>query len=167
MSLHTWHFQGPCKPSSCTTFMLKPHWGRAATGKKIFSCVQHFAILWTVARQASLSSRVLQARYWNVLANTSCHTLSLSHVQLFAMSNSLRPHDTAAREASLSITDSRSLPKLISIELVMPSNHLILCRPLLLLPSIFPSIRVLSYESALLIRWPKYWSLSISISSSS
>ena len=64
----------------------------------------------------------------------------------------------------LSITNCRSLPKLMSIELVMPSNHLILSHPLLLLPSIFPSIRVFSNESALLIRWPKYWSFSFNIS---
>ena len=69
---------------------------------------------------------------------------------------------TAARQASLSISNSRSLLKLMSIELVMPSNHLILCHPLLLLPSIFSSIRVFSSESALCIRWPKYWSFSIS-----
>ena len=66
---------------------------------------------------------------------------------------------TAARQASLSITNSRSLPKLMSIESVMPSNHLILCHPLLL-PSIFPSITVFSNESALHIRWPKYWGFS-------
>ena len=71
---------------------------------------------------------------------------------------------TAARQASLSITNSRSLPKLMSIESVMPSSHLIFCRPLLLLPSIFPSIRVFSNESALHIRWPKYWSFSFNIS---
>jgi len=71
---------------------------------------------------------------------------------------------TAARQASLSITNSQSLFKLMSIESVMPSNHLILCRPLLLLPSIFPSIRVFSNESVLHIRWPKYWSFSFSIS---
>ena len=71
---------------------------------------------------------------------------------------------TTARQASLSFTNSRSLLKLMSIELVMPSNHLILCRPLLLLPSISPSIRVFSKESVLRIRWPKYWSFSFSIS---
>ena len=74
---------------------------------------------------------------------------------------------TAAHQASLSITNSGNLPKPMSIELVMPSNHLILCHPLLLLPSIFPSIRVFSYESALLIRWPNYWSFSFNISPSS
>ena len=74
---------------------------------------------------------------------------------------------TAAHQASLSITNSQSLFKLMSIDLVMPSNHLILCRPLLLLPSIFPNIRVFSKESAFRIRWPKYWSFSFSISPSS
>ena len=85
---------------------------------------------------------------------------SLSHVQLF-----VTPW-TAAYQASLSITNSWSLLKLMSIKSVMPSNHLILCRPLLLLPSIFPSIKFFSKESVLPIRWPKYWSLSFSISPS-
>ena len=84
----------------------------------------------------------------------------LSHVQLFAT-----PW-TAAHQASLSITNSQSLLKLMSIELVMPSNHLILCCPFLLPPSIFPSIRVFSNESVLCVRWPKYWSFSFSISPS-
>ena len=84
---------------------------------------------------------------------------SLSHVWLFAT-----PW-TAVRQASLS-TNSWSSPKPMSIESVMPSNHLILCHPLLLLPSIFPSIRVFSNESTLRIRWPKYWSLSFNISPS-
>ena len=84
----------------------------------------------------------------------------LSLVQLF-----MTPW-TAARQASLSFTISQSLLKLMSIESVMPSNHLILCRPLLLLPSILPSIRVFSYESALCIKWPKYQSFSFSISPS-
>ena len=74
---------------------------------------------------------------------------------------------TAARQASLSFIISRSLLKLMSIESVMPSNHLILCRPLLLLSSVSPSIRVFSNESALRIRWPKYWSFNFSISPSS
>ena len=73
---------------------------------------------------------------------------------------------TAARQASLSISSSQSLLKLMSIELVMPSNHLILCCPLLLLPTIFPNIRVFSSESALHIRWPKDWSFSFNISPS-
>ena len=82
------------------------------------------------------------------------------------MSNSLQPHWTAACLASLSITNSRSMLKLMSIELVMPSNHLILCCPLLLLPSIIPSISVFSHESVLRITWPKYWSFSFNISPS-
>ena len=85
---------------------------------------------------------------------------SLSHVQLFTT-----PW-TAACQASLSITNSWSLLKLMSFELVMPSNHLILCHPLLLPPSIFPSIMVFSNELVLCIRWSKYWSFNFSISSS-
>ena len=85
---------------------------------------------------------------------------SLSHVWLFVIPR------TAARQASLSITNSQSLPKLTSIESVMPSNHLILCCPHLHLPSIFPSIRVFSSESALRIRWTNYWSFSFDISPS-
>ena len=85
---------------------------------------------------------------------------SLSRVQLSATSW------TAARQPSVSITNSRSLLKLMSIESVTPSNHLILCHPLLLPPSIFPSIRGISHESALGIKWPKYWSFSFSISPS-
>ena len=84
----------------------------------------------------------------------------LSHVRLF-----VTPW-TAAHQAFLSITNSQSLLKFMSIESVMPSNHLILCQPLLLPPSIFPSIRVFSNESVLCIRWPKYWSFSFSISPS-
>ena len=90
---------------------------------------------------------------------------SVSQFGRSVMSNSVTQW-TAACQASLSITNSRSLFKLMSIESVMPSNHLILCYPLLLLPSIFPSIRVFSNESALHIRWPKYWSFSFSISPS-
>ena len=83
------------------------------------------------------------------------------------MSDSLRPHGLhAARQASLSITNSQTLLKLMSIELVMPSNHLNLCHPLLLPPSIIPSIRVFSNESVLRIRWPKYWSFSFNITPS-
>ena len=94
---------------------------------------------------------IFQAR---ILVSQSVQLLSC--VQLF-----VTPW-TAACQAALSITNSRSLLQLMSIESVMPSNHLILCHPLLLLPSIFPNIRVFSNESALHIRWPKYWSFSIS-----
>ena len=84
----------------------------------------------------------------------------LSHVQLF-----VTPW-TTAHQVSLSITNTQSLLKLMSVESVVPSNHLILCHPLLLLPSIFPSIRLFSNELALRIRWPKYWSFSFSVSPS-
>ena len=94
---------------------------------------------------------------WQILS-PSVH--SLSRVWLF-----VTPW-TAAHQASLSITNTRSLIKLMSIESVMPSKHLILCYPLLLPPSIFPNIRVFSSESALRIRWPKYWSFSFSVSPS-
>ena len=96
---------------------------------------------------------------WKLIQFSSVQLLS--HVQLFAT-----PWMVAC-QASLSITNSLSLLKLISIELVMPSNHLVLCHPLLLLPAIFPSIRVFSNESALRVRWPKYWSFSFNISPSS
>ena len=96
--------------------------------------------------------------FWSYVQLSSVQ--SLSRVWLFAT-----PW-TVAHQASLSITNSQSLTKPMSIELVMTSSHLILCRLLLLLPSIFPSIRVFSNESALRIRWPKYWSFSFNISSS-
>ena len=95
-----------------------------------------------------------------VLVKSFSSVQLLSHVRLFAT-----PW-TAALQASLSITNSQSMLKLIPIELAMSSNHLILCCPLLLLPSIFPSIRVFSKESVLHIRWPKYWSFSFNISPS-
>ena len=98
--------------------------------------------------------------HW-VFNEFSCSVQLLSHVQLF-----VTPW-AAARQASLSITNSWNLLKLMSIESVMPPNHLILFRPLLLLPSIFPRIRVFSNESDLCIRWPKYCSFSFSISPSS
>ena len=96
---------------------------------------------------------------WSIAVQFSPVQL-LSHVRLFAIPRN------AALQASLSITYSRSLLKFTAIESVMPSNHLILCCPLLLPPSIFPSIRVFSNESVLHIRWPKYWSFSFSISPS-
>ena len=95
---------------------------------------------------------------YNIICISSVQ--SSSHIWLFAA-----PWITA-HQASLSITNSRSPPKPMSIESMMPTNYLILCRPLLLLPLIFPSIRVFSNESALHIRWPKYWSFSFSISPS-
>ena len=113
---------------------------------------------------SNLLKRLLLSQYINTLFNGSsvimslseCPVLSLSCVRLFANPWS------AAHQASLSITNSQCPPKLMSIESVMPSNHLILCRPLLLLPPIPPSIRVFSNESVLHNRWPKYQSFSVS-----
>ena len=99
-------------------------------------------------------------RVFLVVGSSLQSVQSLSHVQLFATLW------TAACQASLSIISSWGLLKLMSIELTMPSNHLILCRPLLLLPSIFPSIRIFSNELIFHIRWSKYWSFSFSISPS-
>ena len=122
--------------------------------------------LWTVAHQAPLLIGFSRQEYWSGLS-----FLYLSHIlyQFSSVAQSGRLFATpwtAARQASLSITNSRSLLKLMSVESMMPSNHLILCHPLLLSPSIFPSIRVFSNESAPRIRWPKYWSFSFSISPS-
>ena len=120
---------------------------------------------WTAAQQAPLSREFSRQEYWSGLPFPSLvlyisSVQSLSHVRLFAT-----PW-TAACQASLSITNSWSILKLMSITSVMPSNRLILCHPFLLLPSIFPSIRVFSYESVCHIRWPKYWSFSFNISPS-
>ena len=90
-------------------------------------------------------------------------SVQFSSVQLLSCVRLFATPWTPARQVSLSIINSQSPPKSMSIESVMPSNHLILCRPLLLLPSIFPSMRVFSNESALRIRWPKYWSFSFNI----
>ena len=104
--------------------------------------------------------------WWARLQRVTESDMTVSSVQLLSRVWLFTIPWTAACQASLSITNSWSLPKLMSIESGMPSNHLILCRPLLLLPSIFPSIRVFSNESVLCIRWPKYWSFSFNISPS-
>ena len=159
----------------------------------VFSHVQLFATPWTVAHRALLSMRFSRQEYWSGfplltlgifpiqhrnsnllrLLHWQVDSLPLHHqlssVQLLGHAQLFGPHSTpwtAAHQASLSITNSRSLLKLMSIESVMPSNHLVLCRPLLLLPSILISIWVFSNESVLCIRWPKYWSFSFSISPS-
>ena len=117
-----------------------------------------FRVLTTLLLSATVYSHLLTKSVCGFLSFSSVQ--SLSHLWLFAT-----PW-TAARQAFLSITNSQSPPKPMSIVSVMPSNHLVLCHPLLLLPSIFPSIRVFSNESALCIRWPKYWSFSFDISPS-
>ena len=114
-------------------------------------------------------SRELSDRKGRGKGRCESATVGAGHISLLfarsVMSDSVTPW-TAAHQASLSFTISQSSLKLMSIELVMPSNHLILCRPLLLPPSVFPSITVFSGESVLCIRWPKYWSFSFSISPS-
>ena len=97
------------------------------------------------------------------IVNSAVVNSGISSVQLLSPVQLFATPWTAACQASLSLTNSRSLLRLMSIESVMPSNHLILCRPLFLPPSIFPSIRVFSNESALCIRWPKCWSFSFNI----
>ena len=116
-------------------------------------------ILWFIVRLAGLKIREKSTF-------TRTHDVQFSSVQLLGHVRLFATPWTAAHQASLSIANSRSPPKPMCIEWVMPSNHLILCCPLLLLPSIFPSIRVFSNESALCIRWPKYWSFSFNISPS-
>ena len=100
------------------------------------------------------------------LCSILCHTLAFSSVQLLSYVRLFATPWITAHQASLSITNSQSSPKLMSIELVMPSSDLILCRPFLLLPPIPPRIRVFSNESTLRMRWPKYWRFSFSISPS-
>ena len=104
--------------------------------------------------------------YTNPRIYKYCHCVQFSSVQSLSCVWLFATPWTAERQASLSITNSWSSPKFMSIESVMPSNHLIICRPLLLLLSVFPSIRVFSNESALRIRWPKYWNFSFNISRS-
>ena len=126
------------------------------------SCLVQILKLWCMPKggEETYSSSVKTQIEFLTSPNWSCVVQQLSSVQLF-----VSPW-TATYQASLSFTISRSLLKLISIESVMPSNHLILCHPLLLLPSIFHSIRVFANESAFHIRWPKYWSFSFSITPS-
>ena len=131
-------------------------WDHRRSGIKPMSAVLAGSFFTTEPPGKPLSSFLNKAPHLYQFSSVQ----SLSRVWLF-----VTPW-TAACQASLSITNSWSLPKLMSIESVMPSNHLILCHPLLLLPSIFPSIRVSSNESALRIRWPKYWSFSFNISPS-
>ena len=158
-AMRTW--SPPAGDAGC-----KPSWGRCS---KEVACPRHpgtpapppSLAASCGTRQTATVFRRLCFRHWG-RPRTQCSLVQLlSRVRLFAT-----PW-TAAHQVSMSITNSWSLPKLMSIELVMPSNHLTLCHPFLLPPSVFPSIRVFSNESALNIRWPKYWSFSINISPSS
>ena len=139
-----------------------------------FSRVRLCATPWTAAHQAPPSMGVSRQEYWSGLPLPSPKLMlqrfieSISSVQFICsvLTNSLRPHGLQFARPPGPSPPPGVLLKLMSIELVMPSNHLILCQPLLLLPSIFPSIRVFFCESVLHIRWPKYWSFSFSISPS-
>ena len=121
-----------------------------------FSCFAGRFFTFWATKEAGLVPVVINSHGFSLFSSVQ----PLSRVWLFVTPR------TAAHQASLSVTNSWNLLKLMSTELVMPSNHLILCRPLLILPSILPSIRVFSNESVLCIRWPKYWSFSFSISPS-
>ena len=131
----------------------------------ILECEVKWALGSTAVNKASGGDGI-PAELFKILKNNAIKMLHLisQSVQLLCYVQLFVTPWTAARQASLSKTSSQSLLKLMSIDLVMPSNHLILCRPLLLLPSIFLSIRVFANESALHIGWPKYWSFSFSIS---
>ena len=150
---------------SCPT--LWPH-GLQLPGSSVYGIFQERVLEWGAITFSDAKLNLVN--YWSCTALSSwqLHLPFLSpfsSVQLLSRVRLFGTPWTAARQASLSITNSQSLPKIMSIESVMPSNHLILCCPLLL-PSIFPSIRVFSNESALHIRWPKYWSFSFNISPS-
>ena len=121
---------------------------------------KRFSQCHTTSRNIPENTHLLTPGKYSFREFTFISVQSLSHVQLFVTPFS------AAYQASLSFTTTLSFLKHMSIELVMPSNHLILCRPLLLLPSIFPSIRIFSSESALYIRWPNYWNFNFKISPS-
>ena len=162
-----------------------PIWGATENGKEFkenkivyFFYIQGVSISshwWSIAKgnkgkPNGVGRKERNALPWDLIMWVKVHTvmspLSFSSVQSLSRVWLFVTPLTAVSQASLSITNSRSSPKPMSIESVKPSNHLILCRPLLLLPSIFPSIRVFSNESALHIRWPKYWNFRFSISPS-
>ena len=141
---------------------------KLAAGRKSYNT--YFVDGGRIVRKESVNQRTEKENSSNPsnregrLKHGNTQSLQFSSVQLLNRVRLFATPWTAARQFSLSITISQTLLKVMSIELVMPSSHLILCHPLLLLPSIFPSIRVFSSESALHIRWPKDWSFSFSIS---
>ena len=128
--------------------------------------IQSQGFLWEGERKVKVMGAVTVEVEIRVMPTWARTRDSLGSVQSLGRVRFFAAPWSAAHQASLSITNFRSLLKLMSVESVMPSNHLILCHPLRLLPSIFPSIRVFSNESVLLIRWPKYWRFSFSISPS-
>ena len=147
--------------------MNKRVWGSSGLGSSVRRQLPWFSQS-LLPQLLSCWRLVIRMGYWccGFVTGSQVSTILwkwFSSVSRSIVSDSVTPW-TAACQASLSITNSWSLPRLMSIESMMPSNHLILCHPLLLLPSIFPNIRIFSNESALRIRWPKYWSFSFSIS---
>ena len=140
------------------THREREHWRKKSRNNSFWTMTLISLGIWNWNYTKNNETHILIG--WRYKRNSHQSVQSLSCVRLF-----VTPW-TAARQASLSITNSRSLPKLMSIESVMPSNHLIFCHPLILPPSIFPSIRVFSNESVLGIRWPQYWSFSFNISPS-
>ena len=143
-----------------TIFMHRAH----NTGRQFSNSVISYIYMWIAFRQHHFWPLCLKVIFWLLYMIPTIAVLQFSSVQLLSHVRLFATPWTTEHQASLSVTNSWSLLKLISMESVMPSNHLILCRPLFLLPSIFPSIRVFSNESALHIRWPKYWNFSFSIS---
>ena len=158
-------FHGPYSPRGCKESLLRvSSFGYKALVFILFTaCYFLVFLLYCFFFLLLLSDKC--SLYFGYLINHFFPDYQFNSVQSLSLSDSATPW-TAACQASLSITNSQSLPKRMSTESVMPSNHLILCHPLLLLPSIFPSIRVFSNESVLCIRWPKYWSFSLNISPS-
>ena len=142
--------------------LLQHHNSSSILWHSAFFMVQSSHLYMTPGKTIALTKRTFVGKAMSLVFNTPycCYSMLLSCVQLFATP------PTASHQSPLSFTISQSLLKLISIESVISSNHLIFCPPLLLLSSIFPSIRVFSNESALRIRWPKYWSFSFSCSPS-
>ena len=143
---------------NCIFFILKYYCLLIAVKSWVF--ISHFSGFFVYVK-------FYKGGQWGTAHTFSIASVQFGSVQLLSRVRLFATPWTAARQASLSITNSRSLPKPMSFESVMPSNHLILCRPLLLLPSIFPSIRVFFNESALHIRWSKYWNFRFNISPSS
>ena len=131
-------------------------------GGDLFTCPSYFSLDLPLYYHISVTTQIPS----DITASSQIKDVQFSSVQLLSHVQLFVTPWTAACQASLSITNSQSLLKLMSIESVMPFNHLILCHPFLLPPSIIPSIRVFSNESVLHIRWPKYWSFSFSISPS-
>ena len=161
----------PLSPGVCSNSCPLSQWCylTISSSAALFFCLQSFPASGSFPISQLFTSCGL--KYWNFSISTSNEHSGLiffqfSSVQLLSCVWPFATPWTVAYQASLSITNSWSLLKLMSTELVLPSNHLILCRPLLLLPSVFPSLRVFSNESVLPIRWPKYWSFSFSISPS-